>query len=150
MQILILKKVICQAYVHPMQVQNFMEVAQPIFKITLNAPVEKVKEIVQVFNQNHALKIQGVSGGGPWMDLIAPKVSKGTDLAKLLDYLNIPRSQLMAFGDGGNDIEMLQLAGLSYAMANGLDCAKKAAKFIAPSNDEQGVLQVIAAYLENE
>lgn len=54
----------------------------------------------------------------------------------------------MAFGDNANDMEMLELAGQSYAMANASDQVKAAAKYVAKSNQEDGVLDVIEAYLD--
>ena len=47
-----------------------------------------------------------------------------------------------------NDVEMLELAGFSYAMKNAENKAKEAARFQAPANTEAGVLQVIEQYLK--
>ena len=49
----------------------------------------------------------------------------------------------MVFGDGHNDLEMIQSAKYSYAMKNAVDELKSEANFIAPSNQENGVLEVI-------
>lgn len=49
----------------------------------------------------------------------------------------------MAFGDGGNDLEMLAHVDHSYAMANAPEKVKKTAKYQAPSNQESGVLEVL-------
>ena len=49
----------------------------------------------------------------------------------------------MAFGDGLNDIELLNAATYSFAMENAFEETKAAANFITRSNDEQGVLQTI-------
>jgi hydroxymethylpyrimidine pyrophosphatase-like HAD family hydrolase len=54
---------------------------------------------------------------------------------------------MMAFGDGHNDLEMLAYVGHSYAMANGAPAVLQTAKFIAPSNNESGVLQVLEDFL---
>ena len=48
--------------------------------------------------------------------------------------------QCVAFGDGGNDIEMLRYCGHSYAMENASHNVKKEAKGICPSNEKDGVL----------
>ena len=53
----------------------------------------------------------------------------------------------MAFGDSGNDIEMLEMAGHSYAVANAEAGVKAVAKHLAPSYQEGGVYQVIEEYL---
>ena len=61
----------------------------------------------------------------------------------------IQPSELIAFGDGMNDKEMLELAGYSYAMENAEPALRKVAKYIAPSNNDDGVLQVLDKYLNN-
>lgn len=57
---------------------------------------------------------------------------------------------MIAFGDGENDIEMLKACGYSYAMANANKKTKAVAKYEAPTNDENGVLKVLAKYLDIE
>lgn len=66
--------------------------------------------------------------------------TKGMALRYLSVYYDIPLERCYAFGDNINDVEMLGLAGHSYAMKNGLSCAKKVAKHITKyTNHEQGV-----------
>lgn len=57
---------------------------------------------------------------------------------------------MIAFGDGENDIGMLEACGYSYAMENANAKTKAVAKYEAPSNDENGVLKVLAKYLDIE
>ncbi len=66
-------------------------------------------------------------------------VNKATALEKLTRQLKIDSEKTWAFGDEQNDIEMLEWAGRGYAMSNAEPSVKKAADFIAPSNDEDGV-----------
>lgn len=70
-------------------------------------------------------------------------------LTAVIETLNFIGDHLMAFGDGGNDIEMLKLAKYSYAMANAPKNVKAAANYQAKSNDESGVLDVIDNYLSS-
>lgn len=74
-------------------------------------------------------------------------VNKGSALQYFLRYFGAKPSELIAFGDGLNDTEMLKLAGYSYAMANGDPEIKKIAKYEAPSNNDDGVLEVLDSYL---
>ena len=53
----------------------------------------------------------------------------------------------MAFGDYLNDIELLQSCRYSYAMENAHPDVKQAANFIAPSNEEAGVVQILKTML---
>jgi hydroxymethylpyrimidine pyrophosphatase-like HAD family hydrolase len=52
-------------------------------------------------------------------------------------------NQVLAFGDGGNDVAMLEVAGLSVAMGNAMPAAARAAKWRTGTNDEGGVGQFI-------
>lgn len=69
--------------------------------------------------------------------------SKGNAILLLARYLGLFPSQTMAFGDGGNDLSMMELAGIGVAMDNGNPALKKKADFIARSNEEDGVARVI-------
>jgi hydroxymethylpyrimidine pyrophosphatase-like HAD family hydrolase len=55
----------------------------------------------------------------------------------------------VAFGDGENDVELLQWAGYAVAVANAHDRVLAAAGFVCPSVDEEGVAQVIEAFLDS-
>ncbi|MCU5377382.1 Cof-type HAD-IIB family hydrolase [Bacillus cereus] len=67
------------------------------------------------------------------------KVSKLTAIQKVLDHLNICKSEAIAFGDGGNDIEMLQYVGLGIAMGNGGEELKTRADFVTKKASEGGI-----------
>ena len=54
----------------------------------------------------------------------------------------------MAFGDSENDIEMLELAGISYAMENAEESVKEVATNVAPANSQAGVYRVLENWLE--
>lgn len=77
------------------------------------------------------------------LEVNVPEATKGIGLIKLAELLGIPREDVIAFGDGENDISMLEEAGIGYAMANAPDNVKKRADRIAPPNTEDGVAQVL-------
>ena len=70
-------------------------------------------------------------------------VNKGTGLVNLGKVLGIKREEIMAFGDGDNDIVMLKEAGIGVAMANAEDKVKETADYITLSNEEDGVAEAI-------
>ena len=79
---------------------------------------------------------------------IAPEgVNKGQSLAFLAEYLGLTPEEVMAFGDGQNDVPMLEYAGAGYAMANACGEALACTPLIAPPNTEDGVARVIEQYL---
>ena len=80
------------------------------------------------------------------MEITAPGVDKGEALKVLCEKLGIDASEVMAFGDADNDLGMLSWAGWSFAMGNGTDKAKAAAKHVTGTNADSGVAQGVEQY----
>ncbi|WNX86430.1 HAD family hydrolase [Agathobaculum sp. NTUH-O15-33] len=90
-----------------------------------------------------AAEAQVALSGADWVDLMRPGMNKGQAIGSLCEALGIAPEDCMAFGDYLNDLELLQSVGESFAMANAHDTLKKTAKYICPSNDEDGVCRTI-------
>lgn len=84
------------------------------------------------------------------IEINAAGVNKGTGLINLGRRLGIRREEIMAFGDGDNDIAMLREAGFGVAMANAEDQVKEAADYITLSNEEEGVAEAIEKLILNQ
>ena len=69
------------------------------------------------------------------------------DSSSFLNTGALSESNVMAFGDGDNDLELLQMAGRSYAMENASPAILQVADQIAPHHKDQGVLTVLEDYL---
>ncbi|ETA78996.1 Cof-type HAD-IIB family hydrolase [Youngiibacter fragilis] len=82
------------------------------------------------------------------VDIMKKGINKGTAIAYLQERLGISPSETMVFGDNGNDIEMLGRAEYSYAMDNAIPRVKEAARFTAPSNNDDGVLAIMEQHLK--
>ncbi|WOK91452.1 hypothetical protein Cni_G00143 [Canna indica] len=80
------------------------------------------------------------------LEIVPAGTSKGGGVKMLLNHLGVSEKEIMAIGDGENDIEMLQLASLGIALANGSEKAKTVADVIGASNDEDGVAKAIYEY----
>ena len=72
---------------------------------------------------------------------------KGIALLKLGEILGIERDEIMAFGDGSNDLDMIRRAGFGVAMENGIDEIREIADYITVTNDEHGVAKAIEKYV---
>lgn len=81
------------------------------------------------------------------MEILPSGVSKGLGVQILLDHLDVPVEEVMAIGDGENDIEMLELAGWGVSMANGAARTLAIANAVTSSNDEDGVARAIEDYI---
>ena len=73
-------------------------------------------------------------------------VNKGIGLLKLGEILGIKREEIMACGDGMNDLEMIREVGLGVAMANAVQEVKDAADFVTDSNEKDGVAKAIEMF----
>lgn len=88
-------------------------------------------------------ELQVKVSGSLWLDLSHRLANKGRALKVLQQELNIGFNETMVFGDYLNDLEMMKEGYFSYAMANAHPDIKEAARFMAASNDEDGVIKVL-------
>ena len=75
------------------------------------------------------------------------RANKGDALLALADYLGVPHEKTFAFGDGLNDLTMLEKAGTGIAMANAFPEAIEAADWVTASCDEDGVAVGIEKFI---
>ncbi|WP_073948876.1 Cof-type HAD-IIB family hydrolase [Streptomyces kebangsaanensis] len=90
---------------------------------------------------------QVVVSGEHWVDVMNPTANKGAALRRLQRDLGITPAQTLVFGDYLNDLEMLDAAEWSFAMANAHPEVLGRARHLAPSNNDNGVLRTIARLL---
>ena len=102
-----------------------------------------VMVIYNMFCERLKGKLEPAASGHGSIDLIMPGCHKALGLKRLAERWGISPDQCAAFGDGGNDIEMLNYCAHSYAMENAPQNVKNAAKHLCPSNEEDGVLVVL-------
>jgi Cof subfamily protein (haloacid dehalogenase superfamily) len=84
-----------------------------------------------------------------FLEFASPEVTKGSGIAFVAEHLGFTAGETVAFGDGENDVELIEWAGYGVAVANAHPRALEAADFVAPRDVEEGVAQVIEAYLES-
>jgi len=83
-----------------------------------------------------------------FLELANAGVTKGAGMDVVADRLGLDPGQVVAFGDGENDVELLEWAGYGVAVANAHERVLATADFVAPSVEEEGVAQVIEALLD--
>ena len=82
-----------------------------------------------------------------FMEIVAAGIDKATALKHILRDRNAEASQLMAFGDGDNDLSMIRYAGLGIAMANATQRLRDAADFVTLDNDSDGIAYALERFL---
>ena len=91
--------------------------------------------------------LQVVVSGEHWVDVMNRTADKGAALRRLQQELGITPAQTMVFGDYLNDLEMLDAAEWSFAMAGAHPDVIARARHLAPSNNDNGVLRTVAHLL---
>lgn len=115
-------------------------------KITVIDESDRIKEIFQHLQPwNRHFNICRDSDQG--IEIVRGNVNKGSALGQVCSILGIAKENVMAFGNEGNDLEMVSEVGVGIAMGNAYPGLKKAAKIITKSNDELGVAYVLNKYL---
>lgn len=74
------------------------------------------------------------------------EVSKSIAAGKVLDHLNISKEEAMAFGDGENDIDLLEYVGLGIAMGNGKERVKQSADYVTLRASEDGITHALRKF----
>ncbi len=87
-----------------------------------------------------------ITDDGTLCQIMHADVTKWNSIATLLDHFDLNHSDVIAFGDDFNDMEMIENCGVGVAMGNAVDELKSVADFVTKSNDEDGV----AAFLQDQ
>jgi len=135
------------------QRMNFVEELEShlfggVLKMSLVVGEERSDSVLEEINHLFNGYVQAVSSGYGCIDILQSGIHKAWGLQELLKRWDIKAEEIMAFGDSENDVEMLRLAGIAYAMENADDKAKAVATDFAPSNSQAGVYQVLEDWLE--
>ena len=84
-----------------------------------------------------------------FLEFAAPGVTKAAGLELVAELLGFTLDRVVAFGDGENDVELLESAGYAVAVANAHERVLEVADFVCPRDREEGVAAVLEAYLDS-
>ncbi|MBD3861619.1 Cof-type HAD-IIB family hydrolase [Bacillus sp. 28A-2] len=134
------------SYSEVVKVDSFEEINDDFVKITIHDPYgrcvstkEKLNDLID--------QVYIVASEDTWIDISNFGVHKGTTVKQLQKMLGVTKEETMAFGDGRNDLELMDSASYSFAVRNAIPEVKEAAHFITRSNEESGVLKAIEKIL---
>lgn len=124
----------------PDPVENIMVIDYP----------EPLKEACEEMNALFGDRLTIYRSDPCFMEVLPMGVHKAGGLEEILKILGCEMSEMIAFGDGVNDLEMIASAGLGVCMANGADEVKAAADYVTASNDEDGVALALERFVLGE
>ncbi|CAH0417385.1 HAD family hydrolase [Periweissella fabaria] len=132
------------------QVEKLLEIDDTIFKITFVWPSKQVSPYVASLRAMFSDELHATGSGFGSVDILAQGVNKATGLQVLQRKYNIDQSEIVAFGDNENDLEMLKYVGKGILMPNAYDAMQQEISLKAVTdNNHDGVLATIDSLLEN-
>lgn len=124
-------------------------VSRPVNRVVLRAPAMSLEDFTDLVRATGSSTVEEYSiGWTSWLDVAPEGVSKATALAGLAARLGADASQVVAVGDGTNDIEMLRWAGLGVAMGSAPESVKASADIITESVWHDGCAAVLDALVD--
>lgn len=118
-----------------------------INKITFDCLPEQADRLIAVFNETFEGRLRATTSGYGSVDVLPANVDKATGITYLLDAFDINPENVMAFGDGMNDYEMLKFVGTPIAMLNGEQRLINEFEGAVADNNHDGVLDTVIAKL---
>lgn len=163
----IIAKVVDSVYLdqHDDKILNFYQPNQAAEPVIIGKVKEMLKtdptlmmiyplesEIVNLAKQLKDFQTESIqlrNWGPPFyvLEVMRKGLNKAEALKKVSNHFDIPRERIIAFGDEGNDIEMIDYAGVGVAMENATDELKSVANYITDTNENEGVRLFLNDYL---
>ncbi len=116
------------------------------YKLIITVDEGRMDEVDQVYESIKDDRFHGFKTQHDLFEFVDARVSKSYGILKLVSQYGDDLSNVMAFGDTTNDLEMLKDCGWGVCMINGTDDAKNVSDDIALSNEEDGVAQYLETY----
>ena len=121
-----------------------------IVKVMFLGDPEEMKKFQTEYEDTIKERYEGVLSQSYVYEVLPKGYNKGTGLKNLAEKLGIKQKEVMAIGDGNNDVEMLEYANYGVAMGNASELAKNAAKYTTDTNENDGVAKAIRKYALNK
>ena len=119
----------------------------PVCKFLFVGEHSHLREIEKLIKEKYGDKLNVFFSETYFLEIVPPRIEKAASLKKLMEKFGIDRTELIACGDGMNDITMIDYAGLGVAMENAQDALRSRADYITDTNDNDGVAEVIEKFI---
>lgn len=107
---------------------------------------DKLEKLLPIMQEKFAGRLNIFRSEPFFMEIVPLGIDKAQSLARLLGSMGMSSAELVACGDGFNDVSMVNYAGMGVAMENACDATKEVADYIAPSCDKDGVAVVVKKF----
>lgn len=132
--------------IHEIDIDNIVD-DEVIIKIMMIDEPEILEVAMEKLPKEVYEKYTVVRSSPFFLEFLNKKVNKGVGVELLAKHLGLNKEEVMTFGDAGNDLHMIEYAGLGVAMENAFDEVKEAADYITDSNENDGVAKAIEKFI---
>lgn len=119
----------------------------PVNKCLLTAPVDVAEKYEKELAKRYEDTASIYRSEPYFIEVMSKGIDKAASLNRLVSSLGMTSKDVIACGDGFNDMSMIKYAGLGVAMANAQDAVKEVANYITLSNDDDGLVPVIKKFI---
>ena len=126
---------------------NFNKPENYIYKVCFIDKPEKIIEKRKQISEEILKKYEITSSVPEYLEIVKKGIKKSEAIKVVMEKYDIKQDEVMAIGDGENDIEMLDFAGLGIAMENAKEEVKRFANDVTTSNNHDGVANAIEKYI---
>ena len=132
------------------KVDNFVEtIKDPVPKCLMVGEGNYLATVEKEVNEAFGDRLNVYRSEPFFLEIMPQNIDKAYSLGKLLDYLGLSKDEMIACGDGFNDLSMIKYAGLGVAMGNAQPIVKESADYVTLTNDEDGVASVVNEFIFN-
>jgi hydroxymethylpyrimidine pyrophosphatase-like HAD family hydrolase len=128
-------------------VLSLVDGGAPVEKVVWGAEPEVVALLAPEMHRRYRSGVLMTVTEDWFLEFNSPSATKAEGVAAVAKHYGIDRSNVLAFGDGNNDVPLLEWAGLGVAMSHGRASARAAAKLVAPAGDPETCLSRAVDYL---
>lgn len=122
-------------------------IAEPVTRVVIRSTDHTAEEFSAIVDDLGLAGTNYFIGYSAWLDLAPEGVSKASGLDFICKQLGIDQADVLAVGDGNNDLEMLEWAGRGVAMGHAPEALKKVADAITAPIEDDGLLNELTQYL---
>ena len=126
---------------------NFNKPENYIYKVCFIDKPEKIIEKRKQISEEILKKYEITSSVPEYLEIVKKGIKKSEAIKVVMEKYHIQQDEVMAIGDGENDVEMLEFAGLGIAMENAKEEVKRFANDVTTSNNHDGVANAIEKYI---
>lgn len=111
--------------------------------------IDTYNDLKKRFNNLSIILMQDSFADRKWIEIMPPECNKPNAIKMVAEYYNVKNEDIICFGDGLNDIDMLRCCGVGVAMANALEEVKEVADLVTDKpNTEDGIIDFLENYLK--